>query len=138
MRILALRITLGVIAAFQIVLGILFLLAPQFYGDAVGLEQAPPWVAWMFGMFSARALGYGVGLVLAIRDPLRHRAWIATMIGVQVIDWLVTISLVVQGVLSLAQVSTAGFMPVLFVLALVLTFPRRPRPATGDSVAEAS
>jgi hypothetical protein len=125
MRLVVLRITLGIIAAFQLVLGLMFLFAPDFYASAVGLDPAPDWVPWMFGMFSARAIGFTVGLALAIADPFRHRAWIAIMIGVQAIDWLVTASLVVQGTLTIAQVSTAGFMPVLFIIALALTFPRR-------------
>lgn len=125
MRLLVLRITLGVIAAFQLALGTMFLVAPGFYSDAVGLEPAPAWAGWMFAMFSARAFGFAVGLVLAIRDPYRHRAWIAVMIGIQAIDWIATLALVATGTLTMTQVSTAGFMPAVFIVLLALTFPRR-------------
>ncbi|MBX3098865.1 MAG: hypothetical protein KF761_04730 [Salinibacterium sp.] len=125
MRLLALRITLGIIAAFQLAFGSLFLVAPLFYGDLIGLPEAPAWVAWIFGLFGARALAFVVGMVLAIRDPQRYRSWIVAMIVVQVLDGIVTLGLVAQGVLTFAQVSTAGFMPIVFVVALALLFPRR-------------
>jgi len=136
MRLLVLRITLGVIAAFQFAFGMLFLVAPQFYPGLVGLAAAPAWTGWIFGLFGARALGYAVGMVLTIRNPLGHRGWIATMIGVQAIDGAVTLAFVGMGVLTLAQVSTAGFMPIVFIIALALTFPRaRALTPSADSVA---
>jgi hypothetical protein len=124
MRLLILRITLGVIAAFQAGFGILFLVAPAVYPHLVGLAAVPAWAPWIFGLFSARALGLAAGMVFAVRDPFRYRSWIAVMIGVQAIDWIVTMVFVLQGALALAQVSTAGFMPIVFIVALALTFPR--------------
>jgi len=124
MRLLILRITLGVIAAFQAGFGILFLIAPSVYPHLVGLAPVPAWAPWIFALFSARALGFAAGMVFAIRDPFRYRSWIAVMIGVQAIDWIVTMVFVLQGILTLAQVSTAGFMPIVFIVALALTFPR--------------
>lgn len=124
MRSLILRITLGLIAAFQIALGLLFIVAPGLYAQLVGLPRAPAWTAWIFGMFGARALGYAVGLIVAMRDPQRHRLWIVTMIGIQAVDWVLTVMLILQGALTLTQASTAAFMPVLFVIALALTVPR--------------
>lgn len=124
MRLRVLRITLGVIAGFQFGFGLLFLVAPTLYPQLMGLEPGPAWTTWGFGLFAARALGYGVGMIVALRDPYRHRSWIATMIGVQAIDGVVTIALIAQGALTLAQASTAAFMPVVFVIALAVTFPR--------------
>lgn len=139
MRLLVLRITLGVIAAFQIGFGAIFLFAPTVYPDAVGLDPVPAWASWMFALFGARALGFGAGMILAIRDPLGHRSWIAIMIGVQVIDWIATLVAILQGSLTVAQASTAAFMPVLFVIALLLTFPRRAdtRATTSQPIANA-
>jgi len=125
MRLLILRITLGVIATFQAGFGILFLVAPAAYPNLVGLDPVPAWAPWILALFSARALGVVAGMVFAIRDPYRYRSWIAVMIGVQAIDWIVTMVLVLHGTLTLAQVSTASFMPIVFIVALALTFPRR-------------
>jgi hypothetical protein len=125
MRLLVLRITLAIIIAFQVLLGFAFLFFPAPFAASVGLEATPAWVPWMFAMFTARAWGFAVGLALAMRDPLRHRAWIAIMIGVQAIDWIATMVFVISGAVTLAQVSTASFMPELFIVALALTLPRR-------------
>jgi len=136
MRLLILRITLGVIAAFQAGFGLLFLFAPAAYPSLVGLDPVPAWAPWMFALFSARALGFAAGMVVAIRDPYRNRSWIAIMIGVQATDWISTVVAVVQGSLTVAQVSTAGFMPILFIVALALTFPRRSRQHAGELTQE--
>jgi hypothetical protein len=136
MRTLILRTTLGVVAAFQIGFGALFLIAPNFYGSMVGLAPVPDWAPWMFAMFSARAFGFAAGMIVAIREPERHRAWIAIMIGVQALDWLATMALVINGTLTLPQVSTAAFMPVLFIVSLLVSFPRRPIVEKLDAAVE--
>ena len=69
MRSIVLRTTLAVVAAFQVVLGIAFIAAPAPFAAALGLPQTPPWAAWMFAMFSARALAFAYGCALAFRDP---------------------------------------------------------------------
>lgn len=132
MRLVILRVTLVVIAAFQILLGIAFLFAPSPFAASVGLAATPGWVPWMFAMFSARALGFAYGSVLAMRDPYRHRSWITAMIGVQGIDWLATMFFLAQGVVTLPQVSTAAFMPVVFIAGLVFTYPRRITTTAGN------
>jgi hypothetical protein len=131
-RLLILRITLGVVAFFQIALALVFLVIPGPFAAAVALPEAPQWTYWMFAMFSARALGYAVGMVLAIRNPLAHRAWIVTMVGVQAIDWIATLAFIGAGAITVAQASTAAFLPVVFIVLLIATMPRR---TTGAPVA---
>lgn len=133
MRVRILRITLGIIAAFQVALALGFLFAPAPFAASLGLAATPAWTAWMFAMFSARALGFAYGLVLAIRDPHRHRSWIVAMIGVQAIDWLVTVFFISTSAITLAQATTASFMPVIFIVALVACFPRNPAKALSGS-----
>ncbi len=125
MRLLVLRITLGVVAFFQIALAIVFIAIPGPFAAAVGLPETPQWAYWMFAMFSARALGYAVGMIFAIRDPLRHRAWITTMVGVQAIDWIATLYFIGTGAITLVQASTATFLPAVFIVLLLATLPRR-------------
>jgi len=68
-------------------------------------------------------LGFGYGMVVAARNPDNARSWIRAMIGVQAIDWLMTIKFLPSGAVTLAQVSTASFLPAVFVLVLVLLMP---------------
>lgn len=120
-----LRIALVFIGVVQLVLGVVFALAPAQFSAMVGLAEAPKWVYWMFSFFSARALGFAYGMFLAARDPARHIHWIQAMIGVQAIDWLATMYFVLTGAVTLAQVSTASFLPLIFIGVLVIFYPRQ-------------
>lgn len=119
-----LRWTLYGIALVQFVLGLGFLFSPEGMARQLGLPPVPGWANWLFGMMAARFLAVGVGMLLAARDPLRHRAWIGAMVGIQLIDWLVTLYSLWLGTVTLAQVSTASFLPVLFIAVLVGCWPR--------------
>ena len=121
-----LRTTLIVIGIAQLVLGTLFLLAPGAAAELLGLQPvAPAWAHWLFAMMAARFLGYAYGMFAAARNPERMTSWINTMIAIQVIDWLATIAYLTAGDVTIRQVSTASFLPVLFVGALLWKHPRR-------------
>jgi hypothetical protein len=120
-----LRITLGAIGIVQLILGIVFIFAPAQFATVLGLATTPTWVPWMFAMFGARALGFAYGMFLALRNPQDHRDWIGAMIAVQVIDWIATIYFLLQGVVSLPQVSGASFLPIIFLIVLITRYPRR-------------
>ncbi len=113
-----LKRTLSVIGIVQLALGVMFLI-PGLFARMIGLEAAPAWVDWMFAMLAARALGFAYGMLLAARDPRPHLSWIRAMIGVQAIDWLATITYLVIGAVTLAQVTTAAFLPVVFMVILL-------------------
>jgi hypothetical protein len=63
-------------------------------------------------------------MFVAARDPQRHTTWIATMIGIQAIDWIGTLYHLLSGSVTISQVTTAAFLPVLFIVVLVMYFPR--------------
>lgn len=115
MRIL--KPTLIFIGVVQLVLGIVFLV-PGLFATTMGLEEAPEWVNWLFAMLGARALGFAYGMFLASRNPQRHIAWIWAMIGIQAIDWIGTIAYLITGAVTITQVSTAAFLPVVFIVIL--------------------
>lgn len=118
-----LRNTLRFIGAVQLFLGSFFLLAPEQFANLFDLQSAPMWVNWLFAMMGARFIGYAIGMFLAARNPQQYRTWIATMIGIQAIDWFATIFYLLADAVTLAQVTTAAFLPVLFILVLVIYFP---------------
>jgi hypothetical protein len=80
-------------------------------------------------MMAARFLGYGYGMWIAARNPQAARPWITSMIAVQIMDWGVTLKYLALGAVTLAQVGTASFLPLLFVVCLTLLLPRSPAPA---------
>lgn len=116
--------TLWFIAAVQFVLGAAFLAAPERTAQLLGVGVAPGWANWFFGMMAARFLGFGFGMGVAARWPSEARSWIAAMIGVQAIDWIVTLKYLALGAVTLSQVSTASFLPVLFVVVLSAAMPK--------------
>ena len=120
-----LKRTLVLIGVVQVVLGAV-LLVPGLAATLLDLDPAPGWVDWMLVMFAARALGFGYGMFLAARDPQAHPGWIRAMVGIQVIDWVGTIGYLLAGQVTLAQVTTAAFLPVVFVAVLLARFPRQP------------
>ncbi len=117
-----LKRTLIVIGVVQVVLGIGFVV-PGLFQQVIGLEEAPAWVDWLFVMFGARALGFGFGMFVAARAPERNLPWIRAMIGIQGIDWVGTLAYLATGAVTLAQVTTAAFLPVVFVVILVRHMP---------------
>jgi len=123
MKVSVLRVTLGAIGAVQLILGLVFLFIPAQFASIVHLAAVPGWVPWMFAMFSARAFGFAYGMFLAMRQPEAHRAWIVSMILVQAVDWIVTVYFLLQGAVTLPQVSTASFLPIIFIGVLVARFP---------------
>ncbi|MBU6297062.1 MAG: hypothetical protein KGJ79_01370 [Alphaproteobacteria bacterium] len=116
--------TLGLIALIQLILGAAFLAAPERTAQVLGLAAAPGWTNWLFGMMAARFLGFGYGMAVAARDPQGARSWIKAMIAIQAIDWFVTLKYLNAGAVTLAQVSTASFLPVVFVVVLTLGLPK--------------
>lgn len=112
-----LRPTVIAIGMLQIILGAVFLI-PNAFAHLMGLPVAPAWAAWMLTMLSARAFGFGYGMLLASRDPAGHRSWLVAMIGVQAVDWTATAAYLATGSLTLSTVTTAAFLPLFFIMVL--------------------
>jgi hypothetical protein len=130
-----LRITLVVIGIVQIFFGLPFLVAPGLYGLALHLSHAPAWTEWFFTMSGARFLAMAYGMFLAARDPIKHKAWINAMIVVQALDWLGTMYSIGTGAITLAQATDAPYLPLIFVAALLILYPRGSHAATAQDSA---
>jgi len=124
-----LSFTLRFIAVVQFVLGAGFLVAPEGMASLLGLAATPGWVNWMFGMMAARFLGYGYGMLVAARNPVNNLPWLRSMIAIQLIDWGVTVKYLLAGAVTLAQVNTASFLPLVFIALLWWSWPRAARAA---------
>lgn len=116
----ALPHTLRGIAGVQVVLGLAFALAPERAAQALDLPPAPGWAHWLLGMMAARCLAFGWGFWQVAKRPESGRMWIQLMVFIQAVDWLVTLKYLALGAVTLSQVSTASFLPLLFILALSL------------------
>lgn len=128
-----LRITLVVIGIVQIFFGLPFVVAPGLYSQMLHFSSAPAWTNWFFVMNGARFLGMAYGMFIAARDPIKHRAWINAMIAIQALDWLGTIWSIGTGAISLAQATDAPYLPVIFIVALLVWYPRDSRVSTAQT-----
>lgn len=132
-----LKVTAYAIAVSQFALGLAYLLVPARFNDLLGLDTAPDWTDWPLQLSGARFLAFGFGMLLVARRPLAHRSWILAMILVQALDWLATVANLARGTVTLAQVGTASFLPLLFIAGLAVGYPRSdaPRRALVESPA---
>lgn len=129
-----LKFTLRFIGVVQLFFGLLFVLAPSKIAPALHLHpHQPAWVNWLFVMAGGRFLGYAYGMFVAARDPERNRSWIDSMIVVQSMDWFGTIGYLVAGDVSLRNVTTAAFLPPLFMAGLIAWRPRRGSVAVSEA-----
>ncbi len=119
-----LRVTLIIIGVVQLFLGLPFVVAPGLYNVVLHLSSAPAWTQWFFVMAGARFFALGYGMFLAARDPIRHVAWINAMIAVQAFDWLGTMYTIMTGTISLTQAIDAPYLPIIFIAALLVWYPR--------------
>lgn len=77
---------LKLVAVIQLLLGLLYLAAPQWLLAQMGHSAAPPDLLYPLGMLAARFIAYGAGLWIASRAPQRHALWIRLMGVIQLID----------------------------------------------------
>ena len=123
-RKLFLQITLVVVGIAQIFFGVAFTFAPAKFSAMLGLSPAPEWAYWMFSMFGARCFAFAYGMWLAMRNPIKNIHWIQAMIVVQIVDWLGTLYYLANGGITLAQVASASYLPLIFIILLVIFYPR--------------
>jgi hypothetical protein len=119
-----LQISLIVVGIVQVFFGAAFTFMPAKFAGLLGLSAAPQWAYWMFSMFGARCFAFAYGMFLAARDPIKHVHWIQGMIAVQVIDWLGTLFYLANGGVTLSQVSSASILPLIFIILLIVFYPR--------------
>jgi hypothetical protein len=90
---------LRLIAAVQLLLGTLYLLAPHWLLAQMGHSAAAPDLAYPLGMLAARFVAYGAGLWWVAPQPQAHGLWIRLMALIQLIDLGVGLTLTLRGVL---------------------------------------
>lgn len=75
-----------IVGGIQLCLGALYLLVPRQMLAWMGHSAVGDDIAYPLGMLAARFLGYGALLLLAAREPERHRSLILGMVAIQLID----------------------------------------------------
>ena len=122
-KIQGLLILIGIV---QLVLGVLFLFAPQALMGWMGLTVPAADAGYILGMLAARFIAYGLGMFWCARDPEVNIFWINNMILVQVIDLAAGVYYTATGVVDVTSTAFPMFNAALFIILLWLW---RPKPS---------
>jgi hypothetical protein len=101
-------------AAILFWLGLLFVLVPKRIEVAFHFPDLPVGVNYLVGLWGCVFLSLGYGYVVAAGDPIRHLVWVQIGIARGLLESLLGLFYLVQGVVSMSQ---AGFG--IFVAALI-------------------
>ena len=119
-----LKIAIRIIAVLQIVLGALYLVAPQWLLQTMGHSVVAPDIFYPLGMLAARFLVVGLVFWFVATDPLKYRLWLDAMIAIQAVDLFVGVSLTLQSTVALSLSGFPMFNAALIIALLVLWRPK--------------
>lgn len=108
------------IGVVQLVLGALYLFAPQFFIAWQGLSAIGQDINYPLGMLAGRFIVYGLGMFVIASNPVRYRIWADGMIAIQAIDLVVGLFYTVTGVVAIAHSGFPMFNATLLIILLML------------------
>ena len=123
-----LKVLLIVVGVIQMILGLAYLVAPAAVLASMGHSAIARDIAYPLGMLSARFIVYGILLMVASRDPARHKLLITGMVGIQLIDLAVGLFYTFGGAVPLG-VSAFPMFNALWIATLLWLW----RPSTSHS-----
>ncbi len=119
-----LQTLLILIGIVQLLLGVLFLMAPQTLMGWMGLTVPAADAGYILGMLAARFIAYGLGMFWCARTPEQNVFWINNMILIQVIDLAAGVYYTATGVVHLSSSAFPMFNAALFIVLLWLWRPK--------------
>jgi hypothetical protein len=117
---LKLKILLRVVGVIQIILGVMYLVAPAMFLEALGHTIPKADIFYVLGMLSARFIAYGIAFIYISGEPLKHTLWIYFMILIQAIDLGAGIFYTSTGVVTLELSGFAMFNASWIIILLYL------------------
>ncbi len=109
-----LKVLLYIVAASQLALGGLTLVAPGAFFSWMGLTPPPPDNNYMLGMLAGRFLVFGMMFVWQAQKPEPSRFVIRAMVLIQAIDFLVGALYLGAGTITLATAAFPMFNAAVF------------------------
>lgn len=120
----ALKVTLIVAAIVSFIFGVMFLIIPDWTGALFNFPEFPQEVRYMLGMWGAVYIAFGVGFVLAARDPARHRTWVQAGVVSYALSLVMTIYYLLRGTIGWDIATVPFIIQIVFLIALVVLYPR--------------
>jgi len=115
---------LRIVGMLQLVLGLLYLFAPEFMLASMGHSPIAPDIRYPLAMLASRFVAYGLVLLYISADPLRHRLWLLVMVLIQVIDLGAGLFYTLSGVVPPALSGFPMFNAAWIIALLLLWMPR--------------
>ncbi len=116
---------LRVIGAIQIVLGLFYLFAPDFFLHSMGHSSPEADIYYPLAMLAARFIAYGVAFIYISSDPVQHTLWMTVMIMIQAIDLAAGVFYTVIGIVPIAMSGFPMFNATWMIILLILWMPKR-------------
>lgn len=120
----ALKVTLIVAAIVSFIFGVMFLIIPDQTGALFNFPEFPPEIRYMVGLWGAAHIAFGVGFVLAARDPARHRTWVQAGVVSYALSLVMTVYYLLRGVIDWSQATVPFIIYIVFLIAFVVLYPR--------------
>jgi hypothetical protein len=77
-----LRVAVAIMVIVHAVMGVILIGFPSVFAGMHSVNAVSGWTKWVLALLGARALAFAFGMLLALRDPDRHRSWlIATVLS---------------------------------------------------------
>jgi len=118
-----LTILLRVVGFIQVVLGGLFLFAPEFILMQMGHSIPQSDIFYPLAMLAARFIAYGLAFIYISSEPMAHKLWIYFMILIQAIDLSAGVFYTTTGVVSL-ELSGFAMFNATWIIVLLYLFSR--------------
>lgn len=119
---------LRIVGGLQILLGILYLFAPDYFLASMGHSIPASDIHYPLAMLAARFIAYGIALVYISSAASQHRLWIDFMVLIQGIDLAAGIFYTVTGIVPIALSGFPMFNALWIIALLLLWRPRRASP----------
>ncbi len=114
---------LYVIGTIQIILGLFYLFAPEFFLKNIGHSIPQADIFYPLAMLAARFITYGVALLYIAREPLKYILWIKFMILIQLIDLAAGVFYTLNGAINIADSAFPMFNATWMIILLLLWIP---------------
>ncbi len=118
---------LRLVGVIQIVLGVLYLFAPEFILNSMGHSTPEKDIFYPLAMLASRFTAYGVALIVIASDPLKNKLWIVFMVLIQVIDLAAGIFYTMNGSVPMELSGFPMFNAIWIAILLLLWMPKENR-----------
>jgi hypothetical protein len=127
MRISFLRYLFLVDAGVLAVVGALLIFVPRQIENLFGFHELPAAVSYLIGLWGCVLASLALGYIVAAANPVRHRVWAQVGIARGVLECVLGIFYLAQGIVTFHQAGFGVVVAFLITMAYLILYPRKPR-----------